>query len=163
MSNSNPYGNYTTTNYSDRDPTIQFDDRRRYLANQFSDDKIFSEQSNNQIDKVKYEDLIRKQTDIKTKSDDLLVAIALNQRNYISDNDNPVYFDPNNELKYFKKPHQRPPQDTLIIMLRLINKILENPKNILSEITKSDDAIYCTGLFTLLSGTSLYLLSNIFS
>jgi len=165
MSNSNPYGNYVTTNYSDRDPTILFDDRQIYLAQQLSDDKIFSEQYNNQLNKVTYEDLIRKQTDIKTKPDDLAlsVEIALNQRKDIYNNDNPTYFDPNNELKYFKKPHQRPPQDTLIIMLRLLNKILENPKNILIETTKSDDAIYCSGIFILLSGTSLYLLSNIFS
>jgi hypothetical protein len=39
----------------------------------------------------------------------------------------------------------------------------KNPKNILIETTKSDDAIYCSGIFILLSGTSLYLLSNIFS
>lgn len=145
---SNPYGEYKTTNHSDRDTTILFDDR--YIAL----DKVFSEQSKNQQDKVMYEDIIRKQTDIRTKPEDLSVDIALNERKYISDNPT---------KKYFKKPHQRSPQDTLIIMSRLLNKILEKPENILSDITKSDDAIYCSGIFLLLSGTSLYLLANIFS
>lgn len=145
---SNPYGKYITTNRSDRDTTILFDDR--YIAL----DKVFSEQSKNQQDRVMYEDIIRKQTDIRTKPDDLSVDIALNERKYISDNPNKIYF---------KKPHQRSPQDTLIIMSILFNKILENPENILSDITKSDDTIYCTGIFLLLSGTSLYLLANIFS
>ena len=150
---SNPYGEYITTNRSDRDTTIQFDDR--YIAL----DKAFSEQSKNQQDRVMYEDIIRKQSDIRTKPDDLSVAIALNERKHISDD--PTYFKPTK--KYYKKPHQRPPQDTLIIMARLLNKILEKPENILSDITKSDDAIYCSGIFLLISGTSLYLLSNIFS
>ena len=144
----NPYGEYITTNRSNRDISIQFDDR--YIAL----NKAISEQSKNQLDRVMYEDLIRKQTDVRVKPDDLSVDIALNERNYISDNQNKIYF---------KKPHQRPPQDTLIIMSRLLNKILEKPENILSDITKSDDAIYCSGIFLLLSGTSLYLLANIFS
>ena len=182
---SNPYGNYQTTNRSDRDTNIQFNERNIALDKAFSDisnnkqdfkpnnlsvdtaldesnsalDEAFSDQSKNQQDRVMYEDMIRKQYDIRTKSDDLSVAIALNQRKYIKDD--PTYF--SSTKKYFKKPHQRSPQDTLIIMSILFNKILENPKNILSDITKSDDAIYCTGIFLLLSGTSLYLLSNIFS
>ena len=152
---SNPYGNYVTTNYSDRDTTLQFDDRQRAL------DQMVSEQNKNQLDRVIKEDVIRNQSsDIRTKVGGMSIPLALNGRENVQD---PTYLNPNNELNYFKKPHQRPPQDTLIIMTRLLNKILENPHNILKETTKSDDAIYCSGIFLLLSGTSLYLLSNIFS